>query len=301
MLSRKRVSPATSLRSDGHPQANAALGVARSMEHVHFGGADEEFVAVLHRDVDVYGFGSAYADPGGLHVHHALQFAVRKIHIHRGSGCQLEFLGAADVIDVGVGDHNGGHGELVPGKDFQDAVNFVAGIDHHGLARGFVAENRTVALQHADRKDLVDHKASILTNMGEILTALMRWVHISSVVTLIGGIVYARFVMIPAESSLSPDARTTLDDSAAAHFRPVVFAAIAGLLLSGIYNYLSKPGHSAWYHALFGVKILLVLHVFSVAILAAAPNNPRRARQLFGAAISGLTIVLISAYLKGIA
>jgi hypothetical protein len=44
----------------------------------------------------------------------------------------------------------------------------------------------------------------------------------------------------------------------------------------------------------------VALHVFSVAILATAPRNPRRARQLFGAAISGLTIILISAYLKGI-
>jgi hypothetical protein len=35
--------------------------------------------------------------------------------------------------------------------------------------------------------------------------------------------------------------------------------------------------------------------------MAAAPNNPRRSRQLFGAAISGLAIVLIAAYLKGIA
>ena len=271
------------------------------MEHVDFGGADEKLVAVFHRDVNVYGFGSAYADPRRLYFHHVLQCAVREVHIDRGAGCHLKFLGAADMIDVGMGDHDGGHGELVSGKDFQDAVNFVAGVDHHRLARGFVAENGTVALQHAYRKDLVDHNASILTNMGEILTALMRWVHISSAVTLIGGIVYARFVMIPAEASLSPDARTALDDSAAAHFRPVVFAAMAGLVLSGLYNYLSKPGHSVWYHALFGIKILLVLHVFSVAILAAAPKNPRRARQLFGAAVSGLTIVLISAYLKGIA
>jgi uncharacterized membrane protein len=267
---------------------------------VDFGGADEEFIAVFHPDVDVYGFGSAYADPSRLYVHHVLQFAVRKVHIYRGSGCHLEFLGAAYMIDVGVGDHDGGHSQPVPGEDFQDAVNFVAGIDYHGLARGFVAEDRTVALQHAYGKDLVDHKASILTNMGEILTALMRWVHISSAVTLIGGIVYARFVMIPAEASLSPDARTALDDSAAAHFRPVVFAAMAGLVLSGLYNYLSKPGHSVWYHALFGVKILLVLHVFSVAILAAAPKSSTGA-AVVGAAVSGLTIVLISAYLKGIA
>ena len=137
--------------------------------------------------------------------------------------------------------------------------------------------------------------------MGEILTALMRWVHISSVVTLIGGIIYARFVAIPSAGSLSPDARTAFDEGAAAHFRPLVFAAMVGLVISGLFNYLSKPGHSVLYSSLFGVKILLVLHVFSVAILATAPRNPRRARQLFGAAVSGLTIVLISAYLKGIA
>ena len=156
-------------------------------------------------------------------------------------------------------------------------------------------------MQDADGQDLVDHKASILTNMGEILTALMRWVHISSVVTLIGGIIYARFVAIPSAGSLSPDARTAFDEGAARHFRPLVFAAMTGLVISGLFNYLSKPGHSVLYSSLFGVKILLVLHVFSVAILATAPRNPRRSRQLFGAAVSGLTIVLISAYLKGIA
>lgn len=137
--------------------------------------------------------------------------------------------------------------------------------------------------------------------MGEILTMLIRWVHISSVVTLIGGIIYARFVMIPAADSLLPEARTALGESAARHFRPAIFAAMAGLVLSGVFNYLSKPGHSVRYHSVFGVKMLLVLHVFSVAILVAAPNNPRRARQLFGAALSGLTILLLSAYLKGIA
>jgi uncharacterized membrane protein len=137
--------------------------------------------------------------------------------------------------------------------------------------------------------------------MGEILTAIMRWAHLSSAVTLVGGILYARFVMIPSAASLSPDARAGLDENAARRFRPAVFAAMAGLVLSGIFNYLSKPGHSVRYSALFGVKMLLALHVFSVAILVTAPNNPRRARQLLGAAISGLVIILIAAYLKGIA
>ena len=136
--------------------------------------------------------------------------------------------------------------------------------------------------------------------MGEILTALMRWVHLTSVVTLIGGIFYARFVMVPAGLALSADTRTTFDEGAAARFRPLIFTAIAGLLLSGVYNFLSKPGHSPVYHMLFGIKMLLVLHVFSIAILVTAPRNSRRARQLLGAAISGLVIILISAYLKGI-
>ena len=137
--------------------------------------------------------------------------------------------------------------------------------------------------------------------MGEILTALMRWVHISSAVTLIGGILYARFIMLPAAAGLSPEARTALDEHAAARFRPVMYAAMAGLVIAGTYRLLSNPGHSPLYHALFGIKILLALHVFSVAILTGAPHNPRRARQLFGAAVSGVAVLLISAYLKGIA
>jgi len=129
----------------------------------------------------------------------------------------------------------------------------------------------------------------------------MRWLHITSMLSLLGGIFYARFVMIPSESVLSPEARSALNEATAKHFRGMVFAASGGLVLSGLYNYMLKPGHSVQYHALFGIKILLALHVLSIAIVATAPNNPRRARQLLGAAISGLAIVFISAYLKGIA
>ena len=138
--------------------------------------------------------------------------------------------------------------------------------------------------------------------MGEhLLTALMRWVHIASVITLIGGIVYWRFVMDPSTRKISPEDYKELEESAAAHFRPIVYTVTATLVLSGLYNFLTKPGQTTLYQILFGVKILLVLHVLSVTLLATKPGNDRRGRQLFGAAISGMTIVLISAYLKGIA
>ena len=137
--------------------------------------------------------------------------------------------------------------------------------------------------------------------MGDILIPLMRWLHLSSVVTLVGGILYARFVIAPSESFLPVDAHITLVERAAAHFRPVVFGSIICLVISGLFNYIIKPGHTALFHALFGIKILLALHVFAVAILIAQPGNKRRNRQMFGAAVSGLTIILIAGFLKGIA
>jgi uncharacterized membrane protein len=137
--------------------------------------------------------------------------------------------------------------------------------------------------------------------MGDFLIPLMRWLHLSSVVTLVGGIFYARFVIAPSENFLPADARTTLDESAAKHFRPVVIAAMIALVVSGLFNYITKPGHSALFHALFGIKILLALHVFSIAILIAQPGNKRRNRQMVGAAISSLIILMIASFLKGIA
>jgi len=136
--------------------------------------------------------------------------------------------------------------------------------------------------------------------MGDILTPLMRWIHISSVITLLGGIIFWRFVMDPSTKRITPEDYRELEEGTAAHFRPIVFVVMATLILSGLYNYLTKPGHTTTYDILFGIKILLVLHVVSVTILATAPNNARRGRQLFGAAISGIIIVAISAFLKGI-
>src|SRR5581483_8093160 len=109
---------------------------------------------------------------------------------------------------------------------------------------------------------------------------------------------FGRFVMAEAAGELSPDFRDRLMERAAALYRPLVFAAMGGLVVSGTYNILAHPGHRPLYHALLGVKLLLVLHVFAVAILVARPHNPRRPRMMLGAAISGLVIIALSAYLR---
>jgi cytochrome bd-type quinol oxidase subunit 2 len=136
--------------------------------------------------------------------------------------------------------------------------------------------------------------------MGDVLGVIMQWLHFSSLATLIGGILYGRLVMLPSSAALAPDAREALADRAAVAFRPFVLAAICGFVLSGVYNILTHPGHTTKYHILLGIKLLLALHVFTVALLVARPGNPHRARMMTGVAISGLAIIAIAAYLAHI-
>ena len=136
--------------------------------------------------------------------------------------------------------------------------------------------------------------------MADVLFVLMRWLHFASMATLVGGMLYGRLVMTSSITTLAPDARDAFDGQAASRYRPLVLAAVIGLILSGTYNLLTNPGHTPKYHMLLGVKLMLVLHVFAVAFLITQPKNPRRARMMTGTAISGLIILALSAYLRRI-
>jgi uncharacterized membrane protein len=134
--------------------------------------------------------------------------------------------------------------------------------------------------------------------MADILAVIMRWLHISAVAALIGGAIFGRFVAAHATGTLNPETKEALWEDMAAHFKPVVYAAVAALVLSGLYNILAHPGHSMPYYVLLGIKLLLALHVFAVMLLGVQRNNKRRVRMMAGAAFSGLAIIAISAYLR---
>ncbi len=136
--------------------------------------------------------------------------------------------------------------------------------------------------------------------MAEALYVIMRWLHIASAVTLVGGLIFGRLVMAPSVAALAPEAGEKVWQRAAGAFRPMVVAAICALVVSGIYNILSNPGHSPRYHMLLGIKLLLALHVFAVSILITRPVNPRRVRMMTGGVISGLVIIAIAAWLRRI-
>jgi hypothetical protein len=122
----------------------------------------------------------------------------------------------------------------------------------------------------------------------DILGLVLRWAHVLSAIILLGGVIYARWV------------QQGMSDEAAARFRGLAITTVVLLAVSGIYNLLNKARTPAPYHAIFGIKVLLALHVFAVAILLgkAGASAEKRLRWMSGIAVSGIVIALLSGYLR---
>jgi uncharacterized membrane protein len=135
--------------------------------------------------------------------------------------------------------------------------------------------------------------------MVEGLTVLMRWLHLAAAACLTGGMIYG-WIAAGAAAVIDERARAAMADRMAAAFRPLVIASIAALAISGTYILLSNPEHTLRYYIVLMVKLLLVGHIFSVAVLLTRPGRPRRQRLLLGGAISSLVVIGIAVYLHRI-
>jgi uncharacterized membrane protein len=133
-----------------------------------------------------------------------------------------------------------------------------------------------------------------------VLGVCVRWIHIASVVMLIGGFVYARFVLAPALAALPAGERGMVGSKAVAAFRPLMLTVLITALASGAYNYATKGSYPPGYHMWMGIKLLLVLHITASAILYAVreSDQAKRNRTALGIAISGLLAIAIADYLR---
>lgn len=139
----------------------------------------------------------------------------------------------------------------------------------------------------------------------QVLDTLMQWLHITAAVTGVGAFIYVWRVLGPSLAEVPQETRGKLAAQLVARARPISFTVIAVLVITGLYNYLTRIAtRPSSYHMILGIKILLALHVFTVAILLAVPPgvNPardaKRPRLIAGAAVSGIIILLLSAYLR---
>lgn len=119
-----------------------------------------------------------------------------------------------------------------------------------------------------------------------ILGLLMRWTHILSIVVLVGSAYYVR----RTRSAFAPA------------FRSTVYAAVAAAFVSGLYNFLTKSSYPPGYHAWFGIKFLLALHVMAAIVIAARRESAseKLERSLRILLISATGVVAISGYLRWI-
>ena len=106
MLSRNKRVAGDQLVLGRNPERDAALGVSRRVEDVEFGVPEGEPVALARLAVDLGARRGLYSQPGGLGVQMGIELGVVLIHVHRRAGQRLQLGRAADVVDVGVGDHD---------------------------------------------------------------------------------------------------------------------------------------------------------------------------------------------------
>lgn len=138
---------------------------------------------------------------------------------------------------------------------------------------------------------------------------IMRWLHILSVVTAIGGSIFMRLVLMPtAFLVLKEEEHNRLREPLLKRWQKIVHTCIALFLISGFYNYLliTRLQHEGQplYHALFGIKFLLALGVFFLAIALTSQGRlfadlRARARYWLGILVAvALVIILISGFMR---
>jgi len=143
----------------------------------------------------------------------------------------------------------------------------------------------------------------------QILPLLMRWAHILSAVFLMGGAFFMRFVLTPVANVVLEDpVHDIMRRSIQARWKKFVYVFVTLFLVSGFYNYLfvTRFDHQGEpvYHMLFGIKFLLALVVFTLAMLLIGKTGTAKRVQANSALWTGvlllfaLAVVAIGGYMK---
>jgi len=144
---------------------------------------------------------------------------------------------------------------------------------------------------------------------------VFRWVHILAAIVAMGGLVFARFALLPALDAESDETRARIHEAIRRRWLKWVIGAITLLIVSGLVNFLVFTGdaieweNGAWlkrtgYHALFGVKFLLAMVVFFLASGLVGRGagtqwlRDDRAKWLGVTLATSLAVVLISGWMR---
>ena len=151
------------------------------------------------------------------------------------------------------------------------------------------------------------------------LPALIQWIHVGSVVLLIGGFFFLRVILLPSAKVLPENQRPKLLEAAFRRFRIVIWSALLAILFSGVYNFIAflrstgsfsqdspkEPIENlSTYILVLGVKLFIVFIIFTFGVLLTfpypvfAPVQKRPAPWLNLTLILGLIVIFLSALLR---
>lgn len=143
----------------------------------------------------------------------------------------------------------------------------------------------------------------------DYLALVLRWIHLLSAITLVGGSLFAFLVLRPWLASLPEEQRQQVRQELRGRWAAVVFAGIALLLVTGLVNIMRinaqlPPELKKTYHPLLGIKVLLALGVFFLASALAGKSaaleglRAHWTRTLTVVVLLGVAVVMISGYLR---
>ncbi len=142
----------------------------------------------------------------------------------------------------------------------------------------------------------------------ELIALAMRWIHVLCAVAVGGSILFHWLILRPAANkSLTPDQHRALRDAIMKRWKMMIHPSIVLFLISGFYNYIkvTAPLHDGQglYHALFGVKFLVSIAAFALAIVLTSTRkwsekwrDGRLGWTLLAVGI--VVLVLIGGYMK---
>ncbi len=113
----------------------------------------------------------------------------------------------------------------------------------------------------------------------DILPLISRWLHILAAMAAVGGPMFIRFALLPADPALPDDQRRALHDRIRRRWSKVIMTAILILLVTGFYNFIlffqathnwgpiweHGSANYSLYNILFGIKFVLALALFFIA------------------------------------
>src|SRR5215212_9561101 len=97
------------------------------------------------------------------------------------------------------------------------------------------------------------------------VSLVSRWVHVGSVIMLVGGSAFLLLVLSPAADQLAESEQAAFRANLIARWRKLVHALVALILLSGAYNFYARMSTERPWHMLAGIKVLLGLFILFIA------------------------------------